>query len=224
MAYLSWDTQTINDFSASVVSEMYGKGYVFTRKSKGLMNQTRSLRISLSNFELQSENRRVLRKTEDLALTTQSLPLAISSYSWEIHKLGKDYYTKKFGDGVFTAAKIKELVTDWTKSNYNLLLNFSAGEAKSNVGYCIAYQNNEILHYAYPFYDLDKYQNNYGMGMMLQAILYAQRAAKKYFYLGSATRPADNYKLQFKGLEWFDGQQWSTDIDQVKQLISLKQE
>ena len=63
--YLSWDNKTIVDFSEKNIEAMYARGYVFTRLGKGAMTQTRSLRIGLDKFELSSENRRVLRKTED---------------------------------------------------------------------------------------------------------------------------------------------------------------
>lgn len=55
--------------------------------------------------------------------------------------------------------------------------------------------------------------------MMLKAILYAKELKKDYIYLGSAQRPTDTYKLQFTGLEWFDGQEWQTDQKALKQIL-----
>ena len=57
------------------------------------------------------------------------------------------------------------------------------------------------------------------MGMMLKAINYAKENGKKYIYLGSAQRPTDTYKLQFKGLEWFDGERWSEDLGELKKVL-----
>jgi len=217
MAYLIWDTKKINDFSPDEISGLYNKGFVFTRKGKGEMYRTRSLRIDLSKFSTHTKNKRILRKTADLQLQTKQLPLPIAEYNWQIHKLGKDYYDQKFGENIFSASKIKELLTDSQKSNYNLLLCYT--EKESIVGYVIAYQNDEMIHYAYPFYDLEKYFNHYGMGMMLRAILFAKESGRKYFYLGSVSRPADIYKLYFRGLEWNDGQVWRVDIEFLKGLI-----
>ena len=91
------------------------------------------------------------------------------------------------------------------------------------IGPHIPYENNNILHYSYPFYDLlPKTYNlipNLGMSMMLHTILYAQENNKKYMYLGSASRPTDVYKLQFAGLEWFDGKVWQTDIEELKNIL-----
>src|SRR5687768_4946503 len=114
--YLKTDQQTV-EFTPDVITEMYNKGYVLTRLGKGIMDQTRSLRIDLSKFELTSENRRILRKVESLMLKVENLPL--KDYSWEIHKMGKDFYSSKFGDDTMSAAKIKEMFQEQEKSNLN---------------------------------------------------------------------------------------------------------
>lgn len=229
--YFSWNEQTITDFSDANINTMYDQGYVLTRPVKGLMKQTRSLRIDLSQFELTSENRRVLKKNEQLAMSNEQLPYA--DYNWSIGKLAKDFYETKFGAGTFTANKVRELLTDAEKSNFNrlfvynynspLLLGEGQGEV-SPIGYCIAYETNKLIHYSYPFYNLKpntyNLTPNLGLGMMLTAVLYAKEQGKKYIYLGSAQRPTDTYKLQFAGLEWFDGENWSTDTDELKNILS----
>jgi len=219
--YLCWNKKIIADFSPANINSFYNEGYVFTRLGKGVMHQTRSLRVDLSKFELTSENRRVLRKTDGLQLTAKSLPL--TDYSWRIGKLAKNFYDTKFGSGTMSANKVKHLLTDEKESNFNLLLQYSLNAELRTVneplGYAIGYANSDILHYAYPFYDLSNVKSqmsNVGMGMMLRAILYAQESGKKYTYLGSAQRPGDVYKLQFAGWEWFDGKKWQNDITLLK--------
>ncbi|KKW41697.1 MAG: hypothetical protein UY92_C0014G0022 [Candidatus Magasanikbacteria bacterium GW2011_GWA2_56_11] len=214
--YLKWDEYVLRDFSAPAVSAKYDEGYVFTRIGKGIMDQTRSLRVELSKFELSSENRRILKKTTDL--TASPVPLPYTAYDWKIGKLAKDFYEQKFGAGTFSANKIKELLTDPDKSNFNRLFVYTL--PAETVGYCIAYENEDLLHYCYPFYNLDAGQPNLGMGMMLRAVLYAQGIGKKYVYLGSAQRAGDTYKLQFAGLEWFDRTAWRTDSQELKKLLT----
>jgi arginyl-tRNA--protein-N-Asp/Glu arginylyltransferase len=210
--YLSWKEETIVDFSDANIEHMYNEGFVFTRIGKGVMNQTRSLRIDLNNFEFSSENRRVLGKTEDLALSVHPIPY--EKYDWSIHKMGKEFYEKKFGEKTFSAQKIKELITNKEKSNFNRLLVYIKDEKVA--GYCIALETKNTLHYCYPFYELGADYPNLGMGMMLKAIMLAKESGKKYIYLGSFQRPTDTYKLQFSGLEWFGGTEWKNDLDQLK--------
>ncbi len=210
--YLSWKEQTITNFDDTSIEKNYDDGFVFTRIGKGVMNQTRSLRIDLDKFELSSENRRILGKTEGLNLNVSPIPY--TQYDWTIHKMGKEFYEKKFGEKTFSAQKIKELITNTDKSNFNKLFVYSKdGE---NIGYCITLETKNILHYCYPFYDLEPNYQNLGMGMMLKAIVWAKENNKKNIYLGSFQRPTDVYKLQFAGLEWFDGHAWQNDLDGLK--------
>lgn len=238
MNYLHWNEKTITDFSPENVSAMYADGYVFTRIGKGVMHQTRSVRIDLSKFDLTSENRRVLKKTDTISINETALPMA--DYDFKIGKLAKDFYEEKFGPGIMSAQKVKEMLTDGSKSNFNKLLRYTiygiianadsethpqatpnAPEIPqhSSVGYTICYSSNQLLHYSYPFYDLTAAPKDMGLGMMLMAIEYAKSAGMKHVYLGSLQRPTDTYKLQFEGLEWFDGKKWNTDIEEVKKLL-----
>lgn len=215
--YLHWDEKTITDFAPAAVRGMYENGWVFTRIGRGVMHQTRSLRIDLSKFELTSENRRILKKLQGVDLMDAKLPY--DNYSWIVGKMAKDFYEKKFGPGIMTANKIKELVTDAGASNFNALLIY-AGQ-----GYCIAYAGDSILHYSYPFYDLARSTKDMGMGMMIQAIQHAKESGLSHIYLGSLQRPGDTYKLQFKGIEWFDGAPgkngtWRTDTEEVKKMLT----
>ena len=219
MEYLSWKTQTISDFSSGFIGEMYEKGYVFTRIGKGIMQQTRSARIDLSAFEISSENRRILKKTEGLNLEKAHLPL--KDYDWSLGKLAKDFYDTKFAPGIMSAQKIKEMLTEPEKSNFNTLLSFA--EIKPlHLGYAICFSAPSFIHYSYPFYDLAKAPKDMGLGMMIRAIQYAKSAGIKYIYLGSLQRPGDVYKLQFKGFQWFDSEKWSLDMEEAKKILKLE--
>lgn len=187
---------------------MYDNGFVFTRIDKGIMHQTRSIRIDLEKFDLSSENRRILRKGEKVIIEEHSIPY--SAYSWEIGKTAKDFYDEKAG-GAFSVNKIKEIMT--TDHNFNSLLAFSG------LGYAICYKNNSMLHYCYPFYDLKNSSKDMGLIMMTKALAEAQTLGLRYVYLGSLQRPSDTYKLQFSGIEWFDGEKWSSDLEKVKEIL-----
>ncbi len=211
MEYLHWKEETITDFSPEAISKKYADGFVFTRIGRGVMHQTRSVRIDLKKFEPSSENRRILRKGEEIALVKNPIPF--SKYSWKIGKLAKDFYEEKAG-GAFSANKIKELIE--VGENFNSLFSFSG------LGYAICYSNEKVLHYSYPFYDLEKAPKDMGLIMMTKAIADAQIAGLEYIYLGSLQRANDTYKLQFSGIEWFNGKEWQTDVEKVKMILNDK--
>lgn len=208
MKYLNWKEEKILDDSPESINRMYDNGFVFTRIDKGVMQQTRSVRIDLNKFELTSENRRILRKGEEIGFESHTIPYP--NYSWEIGKIAKNFYDKKAG-GAFSANKIKELIT--TNHNFNSFLSFL------NIGYVICYKNNHIIHYSYPFYDIEKAPKDMGLIMMTKIISESKTEGLKYIYLGSLQRPSDVYKLQFSGIEWFDGKEWKTDLEEVKKVL-----
>ncbi len=227
--YLNWSEKTIADFSSGNIDKMYADGFVFTRIGKGVMQQTRSVRIDLSKFSLTSENRRILKKAGEVGgdgalgqgLKMYSIPLPMTDYDFKIGKLAKDFYEKKFGAGIMSAQKVKELLTDGEKSNFNSYLRFSTqGNSELAIGYAICYSNTAIIHYSYPFYNLETAPKDMGLAMMTMAINEAKKIGLKYVYLGSLQRPTDTYKLQFEGLEWFDGKRWQTDIEEVKKILT----
>jgi arginyl-tRNA--protein-N-Asp/Glu arginylyltransferase len=215
--YLIYSEQTISDFTASKVAEHYNQGFIFGRRHRGDMYQTRSLRINLQDFVQSSENRRVLRRTENLRLSVVALPYP--DYSWEIHQLGKTFYSQKFGDGTMSASKIKSLFTQPELNNFNAVFTYS--QENRNLGYCIAYLGDKIVHYTYPFYETGLIGQTIGIAMMTKAIVWAKENGHDYIYLGSVADKTAKYKLQFSGLEWWDNQnsQWSTDLADLKERI-----
>ncbi|MBT4071834.1 MAG: hypothetical protein HOE80_03875 [Candidatus Magasanikbacteria bacterium] len=244
MTYLNWKQKTIEDFSPKHIDTMYNNGYYFGRLGKGVMTQTRLVRIDLSQFELSSENKRILRKTEEIGHIVETIPY--KKYHWSLGKLAKDFYDKKFSKGTFSAQKVKEIMTDEEQTNFNTLFVYTVdedglGKEYCNchidedehtepssqlkktlpIGYAICYENENIMHYSYPFYHLEFPNKNIGMGMMIRAIEYAKKQGKQYLYLGSAQRSGDSYKLQFKGMEWFDGETWSNDLEELKEVLKV---
>ncbi len=209
MEYLHFKKEKITDFSPENISNKYADGFVFTRIEKGVMHQTRSVRIDLSKFEITSENRRILKKGEEIDM--KEFPIPYVDYSWEIGKVAKDFYDTKAG-GAFSANKIKEILT--TPHNFNTLLSFN------DLGYAICYKNDGMIHYSYPFYDLEKSPKDMGLIMMTKSIVSAKEEGLQYVYLGSLQRPTDVYKLQFEGIEWFDGKEWKRDMEEVKEILN----
>ncbi|MFS8130594.1 MAG: hypothetical protein ACMG57_01305 [Candidatus Dojkabacteria bacterium] len=222
MSYFQTDEKDLETISPIELTTLYNEGFVLTRKNRGNLIQTRSLRVRLSEFELNSENRRILGKNTDLTVSLESLPFV--NYNWQIHNLGKSFYVKRFGDGTMSASKIKEMFNETDKSNMNTVFVYKYQNSTKEIadGYALSYKNDKIIHYAYPFYDLEiPKEKNLGMAMMINAINFAKTNDKEFIYLGSVVEKKSLYKLQFNGLEWFntDSKNWETDLEKLKLLV-----
>lgn len=214
MTYHKDEEQNITDFSEVNIESMYDKGFKFTRLSKGNMQSTKNLRVNLSNFYIFTKNKRIISKYPNLEVRFENLPL--SSYDYTLGKLAKDFYDTKFGKGVFSVVKIKELLTS-SNSNFNSLAVFSLDG--KDVGYCILYKSSNIIHYCYHFYDLSFEASYLGLAMMTKVITEAKEMGLKYVYLGGANASKDMYKLQFKGLEWWNKDKWNINLEELKEII-----
>ncbi|MCX8035074.1 MAG: hypothetical protein N3A71_02180 [Candidatus Dojkabacteria bacterium] len=198
------------------LDELYDNGYVLTRK-KCIASKIISLRVRLRNYSPTSENRRILRKFNN---KIEEISLPLNNYDWKIGKIARDFYAIKHKEESFSTNIIKQLLTDPTNFLFNTLLNYE------NHGYCICLKTDKLLHYAYPFYVEELWETSFGMYMMTKCIEEYHKTEIDYIYLGSVHNKKAFYKLQFRGLEWFDPikNKWKEDLDELKSLvISLEQ-
>jgi arginyl-tRNA--protein-N-Asp/Glu arginylyltransferase len=206
LMYKSWQKTNLDNLDYEAIEEKYAQGFVLTRIFKE-MDQVKSLRVVLEKFAPSSENRRILRKGEEIEMRAINLPMPLESYDWKIHAAGAQFYNEKFGPGTFSANKIKELITGG-KSNFNCLLIFSDKKTNQDIGWSICFLSKNILHYAYPFYNLS--YNNLGIIMMTKTMEWASGQKIKFCYLGSIWNEKAKYKLQFSPEEFFDSKGWKS--------------
>jgi arginyl-tRNA--protein-N-Asp/Glu arginylyltransferase len=221
MSYLNFGTKKLDPSDEKQLFDAYNEGYVLTRKEFGHMEKVRSLRVKLCDFHLSSENRRVLKKFNS-NFKIKKIPF--ENYTWQIHKLGKDFYDIRFGRDTFSANKIYDIFNSIEKNNFNTVLEFTLPHDREiSSGYCICIDiKGKALHYAYPFYSPELINSSFGIYMMTKTVEEFQKSCYDYIYLGSMHTPESKYKLQFKGLEWFDeiSEKWSTDFKLLKERLN----
>lgn len=195
--------------------EIYEKGFLATRIEENYYYLSRNVRIDLEKYSQSSENRRVLKKTKDLKLENKKLKDFIFDY--KITKLATEYFKAKFEKNIISTQSLKKI---FEQNFFTNILIFKLNDKE--VGYCITMETENLIHYAYPFYGKEFIGTNIGMGMILKTLEYAKENGKKYLYLGTAYTKSSKYKLQFKGLEWFDEGSWNSNIDNLKKKIDEK--
>ena len=195
------------------LDEFYNKGFLVTRFGKDIFVLARSLRINLVEFELTSENRRIKRKTE--FITSEYKEINSDTLNNEISSLAYDFYKDKSQGSGFSKKGIENI---FSKGIVNTIFEFK--DDNRIFGYALCLKGEKFLHYAYPFYSLDYKLKNAGIGIMQNAIEFAKENKFKYLYLGTIYTKSSLYKLQFRGLEYFDGIKWNSNLDDLKNLVN----
>jgi arginyl-tRNA--protein-N-Asp/Glu arginylyltransferase len=192
--------------------QIFENGFLPTRIRNNLFYLCRSLRVNLKNFNLSSENRRILRKTEYLQIELKEM--SNFEYHYTLGKKAMEFYRNRFGEKILSARKAKWI---FNSGFFNGVLIFK--DQKETVGHCPVMKTEKLIFYAYPFYNLAYLDKNIGMGMMTKTVNYAKENGYDYVYLGTVYTEESLYKMQFEGLEYSDGVKWSTDLDRVKEKI-----
>lgn len=195
------------------IDALYRAGFLQTRIRKDYYYMARGVRVDLAKFELNSENRRILKKTEYMEV--ELVDLDKFEYDYTIGKFAKEYYDSRFGPKTMSAERVKWIFTGGAFTHTYVVKDRESGNV---VGYCPVLMTDETLHYAYPFYNAEYFERNLGMGMMVNAIQSAKEKGLKYVYLGTCYNHSSLYKTQFDGIEWFNGEGWSSDVEALKML------
>ncbi len=171
----------------------------------------RSVRVNLSHFSLTSENRRVRRKMDVLNPTMEILAKEDLIHDADFWSFCEDYAAKRIGEEM-PPARLRYI---FEREILNRIFKFSSGNRI--LGYVWSPSNDEILHYWFAFFDTELMHAGIGKWMMEQVISYAQTNGFRYVYLGTCYGTKPMYKIRdFKGIEYFDGNLWRTDLSFLK--------
>lgn len=182
----------------------------------------RSLRVDLDRFENTSENRRINRKIEPLAIQL------------DVHKK-EDFDIKNpvFLDFCMSYANERFSGKAMTKERLNFVLGkntashlFSFSSKGEVLGYVVALIAGDMLHYWYAFFN-QAYMKSHALGkwIMWRTILWAKENNLKQIYLGTCYGKHSLYKVRdHKGLAFFDGSKWNTDVKLLKELCKTDTE
>ncbi len=195
------------------VEKIYENGFLPIRSLPQVYYLARGIRVNLSEFSLSSENRRILKKTENII--SEVVPLNQFNYDSEVQKLCRDYAEKRLGKDAFPVPAIRSV---FTGSVYNQVFVFKDRD-QSPVGYAVGFANHQLLQYAHAFYDLKYFSESLGARMMLEAVSWAKDKGCQFAYLGTCYEEGALYKTEFSGVEFFNGFTWSKNLAELKTLL-----
>ena len=206
--------------SADELPDIYDRGFLPYTGDLTLTEDhfylARSLRIDLSRFATLSENRRVDRKIQPLAINMDVVERRdFNTNDASFVQFCQSYAEERFAGGSMSAERLayvldRELVTH--------VFRFASPE--QTYGYVLAVVADGMLHYWFSFYDTAFMQSHsLGKWMMWRVIDWAQQQRLNYVYIGTCYREKSLYKVRdHKGAEFFDGRRWNANTDFLKEL------
>ena len=178
----------------------YQNGLLPQRNDKNLFYQQSSSRCNLKDFVLSSENRRIIKKTQDY--TFQKVKLSDFNYNLDVQKEIFKWIKELQWD--YPISSVKNVFTNhifnylylWKDSQNNL------------VAYSLCYFSDEISHIAYVFYNPKLAHTNLPIRMVLQVVCDSHDLGLRYCYLGRFSKENGFYKRNMPGFEYFQNKQW----------------
>ena len=200
--------------------QIYEKGFLpFTgdlRLEGDVFYLARSLRVDTSKFEDTSENRRVARLIEPLNISLRVIPKAVFDIeSTEFIAFCQNYISQRIGDENMSFDRLKFILGKETTTHF-----FEFRNENQLLGYVLACMEGNMLHYWFAFFEVE-YLRSHSLGkwMMWRVIKWGKENGIKNVYLGTAYKASALYKIRdHKGLEFYDGSGWNTDMKTLKNL------
>lgn len=182
----------------------------------------RSTRVNLGAFRVSSENRRVLRKAANFRLLRVA-PLAdcrelIDSDAFV--EFCCAYADQRFRGGSMSRERLRFVLSRTSATHLFTFVDSAANDRI--VAYVLVNLCGSALHYWFSFLDCDDLASNAGIFAMLSVIVWCKERGLAHVYLGTGYGAKALYKIRnFAGIEWFDANEWSSDLSELKRRISL---
>jgi len=186
------------------IDKNYEQGLLPQRNRINLFYQQTSCRSNLSDFILSSENRRIIRKTDQF--NYQLIPLTEFNYTHSVQKEIHGWSTEL--DWHFPTNSLK---TIFTKHIFNYVYIWSDLNHVP-IAYSVCYFSDSISHIGYVFYHPQYHHGNLPIRLVLQFIIDSQQKKLKFAYLGRFSTDHGYYKRNMPGFEFFQNQRWSKKI------------
>lgn len=210
--YVVWGSPECGETPA----DLYGAGFHPASPNLDRFTLCRHLRVPLAKWRASSENRRVLRK--GTALVTEIVPRGAFAYTDDHRQRWLAFADERFGPGIMGAARLDGLMSGRVISHV-MTCRDPVDECRE-VGAVLFYvEPPRMAHYYYAFYDWRHPSRSLGMFLMTKALVEFQTMGFGHLYLGTCYSKRALYKLQFEGLEFFNGLNWTADLDQLRFLV-----
>jgi arginyl-tRNA--protein-N-Asp/Glu arginylyltransferase len=207
------DTRYIEREEDDSLEAMYSSGYLPYSGAAGVQNifySARSARVVLPEFKLTSENRRIAKKF-DGQFTKERIPKANFAATEDFWRFCLTYFATKHGERAMPRARLETIMQ-------SRLVNTVVVYKKDAlpVAYVLEVEDGSMGHFWFSFYDLSYAKQSLGLWLMLDALRDAKERGLTHYYLGTVYGEKARYKLNFIPLQWWDQDNWNSDIKTLR--------
>ena len=200
-------------------ADLFAAGFLPSSHQLDRFYLCRHIRVRLDRFSASSENRRILRKGQELTATL--VPRAEFEFTAARREFCLQYANSKFGGGM-KPDRLDSLLSSPVTSH---VLVFTVAATGAEVGLVTVHLEAGLMaFYYYAFYDLAYANPGLGMFMMTSAVTLLAAQGCPLLYLGTCYAANALYKTQFAGVEFFNGVRWSDNLEELKQLLQRQQQ
>jgi arginyl-tRNA--protein-N-Asp/Glu arginylyltransferase len=200
-------------------ADLFAAGFLPSSRQLDRFYLCRHIRVGLEKFDLSSENRRILRKGEGIAV--QLIPRTEFEFTAARREFCKRYTDARFGAEGMSYERLHSLFNSPVTTH---VLRFTEMATNAEVGLATLYiEGDRAVFYYYAFYDLTHTNRSLGMFMMTSAVEWFAVRGCRQIYLGSCYAENALYKTQFAGFEFFNGFRWSDSVAELKYLLKRSQ-
>ncbi|MDW7680902.1 MAG: GNAT family N-acetyltransferase [bacterium] len=200
------------------IPAIYEKGFLpYTGNlniNRDLFYLARSVRVNLAQFKDSSENRRVDRIVQELAIDFELIEK--NQFDWQ--RTGFVEFCSQFAESRFSGGTMNRDRVRYIFQG-NVLSHIVEFKSLAKIyGYVFAAIHGNMLHYWYSFFDV-AYLRTHTLGkwMMWRMIKWAKENRLDYVYLGTCYKTGALYKIRDHiGCEFFDGAGWNYDAKLLK--------
>lgn len=201
--------------------EVYEKGYLpYTgaKDSKDVFYMARGARVPLGDMVPTSENRRIAKKF-DGQFEKKRVPFSRFHIDEPFLKFCLAYFAAQHGEKVMPRERLQMILESGLIST--VVEYFEDGKPAA---YVLEVERGEMGHFWYSFYDPRFAKQSLGIWLMLDCLRSAKEREVEHYYLGTVYGKKALYKTNFKPLEWWTGQEWSADVDKLRERSRTDEE
>lgn len=196
-------------------ADCFERGFAMSSPQLDRFVLCRHVRVPLRHHRPSSENRRILRKGADIKASL--LPRAGYEVTPDRRAAWRRFADERFGKEVMSDARLDRLLN---APVINHVLSYRETATDTEVGTALLYlEGHRAAYYYYAFYDLSQRHRNLGMYMMTRAVSVFSELGFSHLYLGTCYSERALYKTQFPGVQFFNGNTWSDNLEELKYIV-----